>query len=71
MNIRLGAAYLAQLRGEFNSHGRLYLAAYNMGSTNVQRALAKQIFPKEYPGRVMVRYMRFYSEYQEARSRYN
>ncbi|MGZ3698602.1 MAG: lytic transglycosylase domain-containing protein [Bdellovibrionota bacterium] len=61
-NIRIGAAYLAFLRDKFDSHGRLYLAAYNMGAKNVARALERSIWPKDYPNRVMQRYIRFYSE---------
>jgi len=61
-NIRIGAAYMALLREKFDSHSRLYLAAYNMGQKNVSRALAKEIWPKDYPIRVMQRYIRFYTE---------
>lgn len=61
-NIRLGAAYIAHLREKFDSHGQLYLAAYNMGSGNVKRALASKTMPKIYPTRVMKRYVRFYTE---------
>lgn len=62
INIRIGAAYLSFLREQFGSDGRLYLAAYNMGAKNVRSALDRQIKPKEYPARVMQRYVRFYSE---------
>ncbi len=65
-NIRLGAAYLAHLRAEFDFHGRLYLAAYNMGSANVQRALDRRIWPKDYAARVMQRYMRLYTELRDS-----
>ncbi|MBL7716708.1 MAG: lytic transglycosylase domain-containing protein [Bdellovibrionales bacterium] len=61
-NIRLGAAYIAYLREKFDSHGQLYLAAYNMGSGNVKRYLASKTMPKVYPTRVMKRYVRFYTE---------
>jgi soluble lytic murein transglycosylase len=67
-NIRIGSAHLAQLREEFKSQGQLYLAAYNMGSGNVQRALAKQVWPKDYPVRVMSRYLKFYSDFKQARA---
>jgi soluble lytic murein transglycosylase len=62
MNIKIGAAYLAHLRKQFDSHGRLYLSAYNMGATNVNRALAKQVWPKDYPTRVMSRYLEYYRD---------
>jgi soluble lytic murein transglycosylase len=59
-NIKLGAAYLSSLRDEFDSHARLYLAAYNMGATNVNNALDNEIWPKDYPARVMKHYFHFY-----------
>lgn len=62
VNIKIGSAYLSYLREKFGFHSQLYLAAYNMGSTNVKRALGKQIWPKVYPSRVMQRYVRYYSE---------
>jgi soluble lytic murein transglycosylase len=63
-NIKIGAAYMAYLREKFDFHSQLYLAAYNMGSANVQRALDRQIYPKEYSSRVIHNYIRFYSELQ-------
>lgn len=65
-NIKIGAAYLASLRERFDFHGRLYLAAYNMGATNVRRALEKQVWPKDYAVRVMQRYVRMYAELTDA-----
>lgn len=65
VNIQIGSAYLAYLREKFDFHSQLYLAAYNMGTLNVKRALGKQIWPKDYPTRVMQRYVRFYSELTE------
>ena len=64
-NIILGSAYLSYLREKFDFHSQLYLAAYNMGSRNVSRALARQVMPREYPTRVMKRYVRFYTELHE------
>ena len=61
-NIRIGTAYLNHLRGQFNSDSRLYISAYNMGTRNIYRALAKQIKPKDYASRVMKRYVRLYRE---------
>jgi soluble lytic murein transglycosylase len=61
-NVRLGSAYLAWLRGRFDSHARLYLAAYNMGQKNVDRALSKRIWPKTYPTHVMGNYVKYYNE---------
>lgn len=70
-NIQLGSAYLAELRGRFRSDGKLALAAFNMGSSNVRQALSKNIRPKDYSDRVMKRYVRYYQELKnqmEARS---
>ncbi|MGE3681092.1 MAG: lytic transglycosylase domain-containing protein [Bdellovibrionales bacterium] len=61
INIRLGAAYLDYLRSKFDSHARLYLAAYNMGQGNVGEALEKNVWPKDYPIHVMKFYVEFYS----------
>lgn len=61
-NIKLGAAYLAWLREKFDSHAQLYLAAYNMGQRNVNRALDKDVWPKQYPSHVMKNYIEFYTE---------
>ncbi len=60
-NIKLGAAYFAFLRDRFDMHARLYIAAYNMGQRNVDLALDKKIWPKDYPGLVMKNYVEFYS----------
>lgn len=62
MNIKLGTAYLAWLREKFDGHGQLYVAAYNMGSTNVKRALKKSVWPKDYPRHVMKRYLAYYQD---------
>jgi soluble lytic murein transglycosylase len=59
-NIRIGTAYMLHLQNQFDSHSRLYLAAYNMGAKNVRRALANETWPAIYPQRVMKRYVGFY-----------
>ncbi len=61
-NIKLGAAFLDHLRTKFDSHAQLYLAAYNMGARNVNNALDKDIWPKDYPTHVMKIYVEFYTE---------
>ena len=61
-NIRIGAAYFAHLRERHDFHGRLYLAAYNMGSGNVAKALERDIWPKDYAERVMQNYIKLYHE---------
>ncbi len=62
LNIRLGAAYLSYLRTEFDSYGQLYIAAYNMGAGNVNRALIRNVWPKDYASRVIHHYKRVYAE---------
>lgn len=64
-NIKLGTAYLAWLRERFDGHGQLYVAAYNMGQTNVKRALKKSVWPKDYPRHVMKRYLAYYADKQD------
>jgi soluble lytic murein transglycosylase len=59
-NIKLGTAYIAWLREKFDNHSQLYLAAYNMGARSVNKALAKNVWPKDYPKHVMKRYLAFY-----------
>lgn len=60
VNIKLGAAYFNFLRERFQHHGRLYLAAFNMGPTNTKRAVEAKHWPKIYPLRTMKRYLHFY-----------
>jgi soluble lytic murein transglycosylase len=68
-SIRIGAAYFSMLRDEFESHSRLYLAAYNMGARSVKDLLEKQVWPKEYPQRVMSKYVAYYSELSNSAAR--
>ena len=62
MNIRIGTAYIDFLRDRFDSHSRLYLSAYNMGARNVDRALKKNIWPRDYASRVMKNYVGYYAQ---------
>lgn len=71
MNIRIGTAYLSLLRERFDAHSRLYLSAYNMGAGNVKKALSKQVWPKDYPVRVMKRYVHMYSKLLQSESQIN
>ena len=64
-NIRIGAAYLSFLREKFDFNSRLYLSAYNMGISNVNRALDRDVLPQEYASRVLKRYVNFYREIKE------
>lgn len=61
-NIKIGAAFLAFLREKFDSHARLYLAAYNMGQGNVKYALSRKVWPKDYANHVMHHYVGYYNE---------
>jgi soluble lytic murein transglycosylase len=65
-NIRIGAAFLDYLRDRFDSHARLYIAAYNMGARNVREAREEHIWPKDYPIHVMKLYVEFYSQLEPA-----
>lgn len=57
-NIRLGVAYLSYLKKRFSSRGGLlYLAAYNMGETSLQRLLSNKIQPKAYSEHVIKNYI--------------
>lgn len=60
-NVRIGAAFLSYLRDRFDDHAQLYIAAYNMGQRNVDEALDKNIWPKDYPQHVMKHYIEFYA----------
>lgn len=64
-NIKIGAAFFDYLRSDFEKHGRLYLAAYNMGQRHVRKALDSGVWPKDYVIRVMERYIRLYTELNE------
>jgi soluble lytic murein transglycosylase len=68
VNVKFGAAYLDYLRDRFASQSRLYLAAYNMGVTNVHRALGKDLWPKDYPSKVMACYIKYYGELVKTRA---
>ncbi|MGZ3721933.1 MAG: lytic transglycosylase domain-containing protein [Bdellovibrionales bacterium] len=60
VNIRLGATYLARLRATFKHRGNRYIAAYNMGVTNVYRLLKVKTEPNVYPARVLGNYSQIY-----------
>ncbi len=59
-NIRIGASFLGLLRGKFKSDAGLYLAAYNMGASNVRTLLKENRRPALYSGKVMKEYDAFY-----------
>ncbi len=61
-NIKIGAAYLNILRTQFESESQLYISAYNMGPTNVYRALSRQVTPKDYHSKVLGYYISYYKQ---------
>ena len=68
INIRLGATYFAQLRKSFGNYGSRYMAAYNMGSTNVRRLVKNNIEPYIYSGKVLANYKAFYTNLEKAQT---
>ena len=70
-NIRIGTAYMDYLRSRFESHARLYISAYNMGKRNVDSAMKKNIWPKDYARQVMQVYVDFYAEIKASQRRKN
>jgi soluble lytic murein transglycosylase len=60
INIKIGAAYFAQLRKHFGNVGSRYLSAYNMGTKNVHRLLKQDVEPMIYAKRVLKNYSQFY-----------
>ncbi len=61
-NIRLGSAYLGELRKTFANYAAKYLAAYNMGPSKVRQLYASEKQPKEYAMRVMRHYKNTYKD---------
>ena len=65
INVRIGIAYMAFLRKNFEGAATRYVAAYNMGPKNVRRLVAQSIQPREYPGRVISNYNSIYSDFMK------
>lgn len=59
-NIRLGTIYLSYLRARFENNGAHYLAAYNMGVTQLKRSLASGRGINAYPVKVTQHYLQFH-----------
>lgn len=62
MNVRIGIAYMSFLRKNFSGAASHYVAAYNMGPSNVRRLASQSIQPREYPLRVMTNYNLIYAQ---------
>jgi len=60
-NIRLGIAYFDWLRTKFNNNSSHYVAAYNLGPSQLKKALKRRVRPKDYPIHIMKRYTDFYA----------
>ena len=55
-NIAIGTSYIARLRLRYQGKSDLYISAYNMGPTNVNRRLAEGVRPKVYVKKVLKQY---------------
>ena len=60
LNLKLGIAYMSDLRLNFKKRASRYVSAYNMGAKNVRRVVASQQIPKEYSRKVMQKYANLY-----------
>jgi soluble lytic murein transglycosylase len=61
VNIKIGIAYVADLRESFKGRAAHYVSAYNMGAKSVRRMVANRQTPKEYSGKVMKKYHDLYA----------
>lgn len=62
-NIKVGLAYMSQLRDSFDGESRLYISAYNMGAKKVRDLVNEGKNPKDYVQAVMKRYIAMYSAF--------
>jgi soluble lytic murein transglycosylase len=62
MNIRIGAAYLAELQDRFNGRPFKYVSAYNLGATKLLRLVASESAPTTYNDKVLKNYSLFYKK---------
>ncbi len=63
-NIWIGAALLHKLRDQFDSEGRLYVSAYNIGPRKLRMMMAMNKNPKLYVVAVMKRYLALYQGFK-------
>lgn len=61
VNLKIGIAYVSQLRHSFKGKAKHYISAYNMGSRNVRRLVASAQAPNEYSSKVMKKYEGLYA----------
>jgi soluble lytic murein transglycosylase len=64
LNIWIGAALLDKLRHQFDSEGRLYVSAYNVGPKKLRLMLSMNKNPKIYVQAVMKRYIALYQGFK-------
>lgn len=62
-NIRIGTAYVSQLRGFFENKPNRYISAYNIGPGKILRmSTSKKDLPKFYSSKVLKYYEEFYKK---------
>jgi soluble lytic murein transglycosylase len=60
-NVRLGIAFVSDLRDRVNHHANKYVSAYNMGLRKVRNLYSADVKPKMYSKRVMANYTELYA----------
>ncbi len=61
-NIMIGALYLSHLRSKFENRSKLYISAYNMGSSRLRSKLREGAEPRVYRTKVLAGYVEFVGE---------
>lgn len=61
-NIKIGTAYFAYLRESFKKMPLRYIAAYNMGPSNLRKLNSQNKMPKQYSSRVFENYLSIYQQ---------
>jgi soluble lytic murein transglycosylase len=61
-NVRLGVAYVSQLREKTSGFAGKYVSAYNLGFAKMSRMYKTANKPHEYSLRVMKNYKEFYTQ---------
>lgn len=67
-NIKIGVAYFAFLRSNFNRDARGYLSAYNLGPRKYRRMIANNQVPQVYASKVMGNYIEIYQKFLSQQS---
>lgn len=61
-NIRIGAAYLNQLRNYFDNNPNKYISAYNSGIGKIRKIAKNEDLPKIYPTKILKYYEALYKK---------